>query len=220
MGQLNQLSEDFLHQYRRHTNNQEADYNNEMYNQVCNSYVSSISAFLLIGKYLTLPITGALVTGGKGVFDRWSATTSILHPCSRERCQGPPCKRISQRGGYDRYELAIQVEEIQNSLTNNQRQVYNTLLEMVEQNNNTNYGNIIFLDAPGGTGKTYLITLILSKIRSQGMIVLATASSGIAATLLQGGRTFHSLQRAARHAQNGPANMPHHWKLKHRPNHP
>ena len=40
----NQLSEDFLHQHRRHTNNQEADYNNEIYNQVCNTYVSSVFA--------------------------------------------------------------------------------------------------------------------------------------------------------------------------------
>ena len=49
----------------------------------------------------------------------------------------------------------------------------------------------MFLDAPGSTGKTYLINLILSKIRSQGKIVLATASSGIAAILLQSGRTLH-----------------------------
>ena len=40
--------------------------------------------------------------------------------------------------GYDQDELAIQVEELQNSLTNNQRQVYNTFIEMVEQDNNNN----------------------------------------------------------------------------------
>ena len=39
-----QLSEDFLYQHRRHTNNQDADYNNEIYNRVCITYVSSISA--------------------------------------------------------------------------------------------------------------------------------------------------------------------------------
>lgn len=50
----------------------------------------------------------------------------------------------------------------------------------------------MFLDAPGGTGKTFLINLILATIRSRGQIALATASSGIAATLLQGGRTLHS----------------------------
>ena len=54
---------------------------------------------------------------------------------------------------YDRYELEIQVEELQNSLTNNQHQVYNTYLEMVEQNNNTNSDNIMFLDLQAGPAR-------------------------------------------------------------------
>ncbi|GFV90791.1 ATP-dependent DNA helicase [Trichonephila clavipes] len=49
-----------------------------------------------------------------------------------------------------------------------------------------------FLDAPGGTGKTFLIRLILATVRSKNDIALALASSGIAATLLPGGRTAHS----------------------------
>lgn len=48
------------------------------------------------------------------------------------------------------------------------------------------------MDAPGGTGKTFLIALILATIRTQNDIALALASSGIAATLLEGGRTAHS----------------------------
>ena len=55
-----------------------------------------------------------------------------------------------------------------------------------------NEGDVLFLDAPGGTSKTFLINLILAKIRSEVKIALATASSGIAATLLTGGRTLHS----------------------------
>ena len=51
---------------------------------------------------------------------------------------------------------------------------------------------MLFLDAPGSTSKTFLINLILAKLRSEGNIALATASSGIAATLLTGGRTLHS----------------------------
>jgi len=56
-----------------------------------------------------------------------------------------------------------------------------------------NEEGVLFLDAPGETGKTFLINLILAKIRSEGKIALATASSGIAATLLTGGRTLHSM---------------------------
>lgn len=52
---------------------------------------------------------------------------------------------------------------------------------------------MFFLDAPGGTGKTFLINIILAKVRSVSKIALATASSGIAATLLPGGRTAHSM---------------------------
>lgn len=56
----------------------------------------------------------------------------------------------------------------------------------------TQQGGIIFLDASGGTGKTFLTNLVLAKVRAQGDIALAIASSGIAATLMDGGRTAHS----------------------------
>nr|KAJ0210749.1 hypothetical protein LSAT_V11C400209270 [Lactuca sativa] len=49
-----------------------------------------------------------------------------------------------------------------------------------------------FVDGPGGTGKTFLYRALLAKIRSEGQIALATATLGIAASLLPGGRTAHS----------------------------
>ena len=51
---------------------------------------------------------------------------------------------------------------------------------------------MFFLDGFDGTGKTFLISLMLAKIRSDEEIALTTASSGIAATLLDGGTTAHS----------------------------
>ncbi|XP_028121112.1 uncharacterized protein LOC114318414 [Camellia sinensis] len=45
---------------------------------------------------------------------------------------------------------------------------------------------------PRGTGKTYLYRALLASVRSQGRIAIATATSGIAVTLLPGGRTAHS----------------------------
>jgi CO dehydrogenase nickel-insertion accessory protein CooC1 len=53
------------------------------------------------------------------------------------------------------------------------------------------FGNQIFVDGYGGTGKTYLWKAITTKLRSEGKIVLAVASCGIAALLLHGGRTTH-----------------------------
>lgn len=50
---------------------------------------------------------------------------------------------------------------------------------------------LFFLDGPGGTGKTFVQNTIMAKLRSEGKIVLAVASSGIAATLLDGGQTAH-----------------------------
>ena len=56
------------------------------------------------------------------------------------------------------------------------------------------------MDGPGGTGKTFVYKLLLAHVRStqsalppdQQRIALATASSGLAATLLPGGTTAHS----------------------------
>ena len=49
-----------------------------------------------------------------------------------------------------------------------------------------------FLQRAGGTGKTFLYRALSFFYRSQGRIVLCVASSGIAALLLDGGRTAHS----------------------------
>ena len=54
---------------------------------------------------------------------------------------------------------------------------------------------VAFINARGGTGKTFLMETILHSVRCYGgekCIGLATASSGIAATVLPLGRTFHS----------------------------
>ncbi|RVE53092.1 hypothetical protein evm_002189 [Chilo suppressalis] len=51
----------------------------------------------------------------------------------------------------------------------------------------------IFLDAPGGTGKTFLMNLLLAQLCKDKVVALAVASSEITATLLCGGRTAHSV---------------------------
>ena len=70
-------------------------------------------------------------------------------------------------------------------LTADQQEVYDGFFSMIDGNE----GGILYLDASGGTGKSFL-TLV--KLRSEGNIALATALSGITATLLTGGRTLHS----------------------------
>ena len=69
-----------------------------------------------------------------------------------------------------------------------QIRVYNTVIQLF-----FNLTQIhLFLDRPGGTGKTFVYNTILAKIRSIGNVALAVTSSGIAAELLDGGRTAHS----------------------------
>ena len=50
-----------------------------------------------------------------------------------------------------------------------------------------------FLDGPGGSGKTMVYNTLISFCRSQGIRVAPSAWTGIAATLLSGGRTVHAL---------------------------
>ena len=74
-------------------------------------------------------------------------------------------------------------------LNNEQKTAYNSILDSVEKGS----GGMFMINGHGGTGKTFLYKVICSKLRGDGAIVLCTASSGIAALLLPGGRTAHSM---------------------------
>uniref|UniRef100_A0A6N2M9U0 ATP-dependent DNA helicase n=1 Tax=Salix viminalis TaxID=40686 RepID=A0A6N2M9U0_SALVM len=69
-----------------------------------------------------------------------------------------------------------------------QRNIYEYVVTTVMQKKQA----LIFVHGHGGTGKTFLWHTIISRIRSEGLIVLAVASSGIASLLLPGGCTAHS----------------------------
>ncbi|XP_059629827.1 uncharacterized protein LOC132272750 [Cornus florida] len=74
------------------------------------------------------------------------------------------------------------------NLNNEQENAYKTILECII----SNQPNIFFIDGPRGTGKTYLYRALLAKVRSEHGIALATATSGVASSLLPGGRIAHS----------------------------
>nr|XP_008380335.2 uncharacterized protein LOC103443294 [Malus domestica] len=73
-------------------------------------------------------------------------------------------------------------------LNDDQRSAFNIIMGAVQRSENATF----FVDGPGGTGKTYLYCALLASLRRLGHIVLSTASSGIAATILPSGRTTHS----------------------------
>ncbi|KAI9123214.1 hypothetical protein K1719_006103 [Acacia pycnantha] len=95
---------------------------------------------------------------------------------------------IRQELNYNKVQLHKQSEQIVKSLNVDQHVIYNTVMSKI----NSGHGGFFFVYGYGGTGKTFLWHAFTSSIRSRGEIVLTVASSGIAATLLQSGRTAHS----------------------------
>lgn len=70
----------------------------------------------------------------------------------------------------DRSTINIQ----KSTLNNDQKAVYRKIMDKIHSNS----GGIIFLDAPGGTRKTFLINLIISEVQLNGGNAMAVASSG------------------------------------------
>lgn len=91
-----------------------------------------------------------------------------------------------------REELVVGVDQehldIYTCLNNEQRAGFDEIIDHVLNKKN----QLFFVDGPGGTGKTFLYKALLARVRSEGLIAIATATSGIAASILPGGRTAHS----------------------------
>ncbi|GFU35284.1 ATP-dependent DNA helicase [Trichonephila clavipes] len=95
---------------------------------------------------------------------------------------------VQREHQFDMTSLAAFVVDNEQLLTAEQRNVYDQINVSIA----VGQCGFFFLDASGCTDKTFLISLILARIRSQNHIALALASSGIAATLLDSGSTAHS----------------------------
>ena len=159
------MAEVFLHQQRTQLGNDDLSFNDDIFNLALNGLQDRV-----------------LSMGGRELSEYG---LPHLQPVDNDRFA-----RVYRREiGYDQAEQPAFVEQNIPLLTADQRQVYDCFCSMVDGDE----GGMLFLDAPGGTGKTFLINLILAKLRSEGKIALSTASSGIAATLLAGGRTLHSI---------------------------
>ncbi|KAL7555308.1 hypothetical protein ACHAWF_019019, partial [Thalassiosira exigua] len=73
------------------------------------------------------------------------------------------------------------------TLTGEQRAIFDKMTGHIDKNE----GGLYNLDAFGGSGKTFLSNILLASARKQRKIAIACAMSGIAATLLRLGTTFH-----------------------------
>jgi len=89
---------------------------------------------------------------------------------------------------YDQHSLTTDADNVEDRLNGDQRNAYETILNAVTNKE----GKLFFVYGSGGTGKTFIWTTFLSRLRGQGKIVLAVASSGIASLLFLGDRIAHS----------------------------
>ncbi|KAI5708509.1 hypothetical protein M8J77_024181 [Diaphorina citri] len=87
------------------------------------------------------------------------------------------------------------VDEWLPRLSPDQRMVFDHIQNLLGGSANAQTSRVLFLDGPGGYGKTQLIRVILAFVRSQGHVAIAVASSGIAAGNMPGGTTAHSMFR-------------------------
>ena len=83
-------------------------------------------------------------------------------------------------------------QENVNMMNSEQRKIFEEILHSIQNNSR----RLFAIDAPGGSGKTFLLSTLLEIVRSLGWIAVATAFTGIAAILLPGGRTLHSRTKA------------------------
>ncbi|XP_074297902.1 uncharacterized protein LOC141628695 [Silene latifolia] len=156
-------SDDILHRKRNVLNNQLTD--------------EELQNYALIDMENSLQINGSTLSRFEGMSLLDMSTTSH-HRNSL----------VMDALSYDRQSLSEEHESQLSSITDEQRSVYNAVMEVALNNK----GGVFFLYGYDGTGKTFLWRALCAGFRSKGDIIVAVASSGIAATLIPGGVTARS----------------------------
>ena len=95
---------------------------------------------------------------------------------------------IAEQLDFDRVALQEMVNDRIPLFNAEQAAAYNAVMDSVHRD----LGKAIFLHSAGGGGKTWVCNTIAATVRAEGKIALCSASSAIAALLLDGGRTTHS----------------------------
>lgn len=101
---------------------------------------------------------------------------------------------IAEQLNYNRDNEKAKAEELVVLMNEEQRAAYDVIMACVFGQPETNdRSKVFFLDGPGGTGKTFVYNALCHTVRGEGWVVLCVASTGIAALILPGGRTGHSM---------------------------
>ncbi|XP_056686938.1 uncharacterized protein [Spinacia oleracea] len=78
--------------------------------------------------------------------------------------------------------------DARNTLNQAQQEAFDSIIDHVLKGK----PGALFIDGPGGTGKTFLYNALYAEVRLMNKIVLPTATSGIAASNIPSGRIAHS----------------------------
>ncbi|XP_075507582.1 uncharacterized protein LOC142544417 [Primulina tabacum] len=151
----------------------------EFYPYMCEDYAKEISSSNLIINKLLLEIRR--LHHYKKKLDDFD-----LPSISDEFLEETPLPKIIE----DELSYQISDDDLRSieRLNAQQRLAFDTIIESIMHNQS----KLFFIDGPRGTSKTFLYRSMLAHLRKMGKIIIAVATSGIAATLLQGGRTAHS----------------------------
>ncbi|GBN97890.1 hypothetical protein AVEN_19207-1 [Araneus ventricosus] len=161
MNHKENLSEDILHQTRILQQNMDLDY--------CDIFNRAL-----------IDIDDTIVSLGG------SDLKSFEFPqANRNRDSVLPSEECIERN-YDTDVLTTYVEENEPKMVEDQKEAFDKIAKAVFDRCSG-----IFLDAPGGAGKTFQINFLLAKVGQRNEISPAVASSGITTTLLTKERTAH-----------------------------
>ena len=105
-----------------------------------------------------------------------------------EEKQSGVLKIIEQELNFDKIAEREKACKARNNMNYEQRIIFDDVIQAI----NEKKGGLFCLDAPGGTGKTFVLSALLSALRSDGCIALGTAISAVASKLLENGSTLHS----------------------------
>jgi hypothetical protein len=145
------LSEDILHTIKKKQDNYES---NEL------SFKAEYKTLLLL-EDICSSINGKLLP-------------ELGIPLENRNDTKPMSAMLFRETHYNKEQLKMDVEQKEPMLLPEQQIIYKEILQTVQAKKE----GIFFIDAPGGTGKTFLLNLLLSKVRREDGIALAVASSG------------------------------------------
>ena len=95
------------------------------------------------------------------------------------------------------HELDQEVKNMTDAMDADQLEIYSTLYACITEDEEIRKHRMstFFIEGKPGRGKTFVANVLATKLRSEGYIVLIVATTALAATLYERGRTAHSLFR-------------------------